>query len=173
MLVPVEVPRGAAQRVVLEDDAQVRARGSPPVTRDEGGLEPGNAGLHVEVVPLEIVGEDAHGALFLEAHFGVARDVVRHRQELPVHELPGACDDRVAARIASREAGDELRQGERALEIAHAAEHLGRGAPFSGCLLTAGARGKGGKCDKGGQGGKAHWRTSIGWLYSHGLLAGS
>src|ERR1051325_929587 len=80
----------------------------------------------------------------------------------PSRAPPAARASRAGAPIGSREAGDELRQGERALEIAHAAEHLGRGAPVSGGLLTAGAPGNGGHGGQGGQGGKAHRRPRSG-----------
>src|SRR5438067_287857 len=125
VLVAVEVAAGAAQRVVLDDDAEVRAGRALAVARHEGRLETRYAGLDVEAVGGEIVSEDLHRALFLPAGLRVARDVVGHGQELPVHQVFGPGDHGVAPCVARpREPRDELRQGERALQLAHAADHV-------------------------------------------------
>ena len=145
MLVTVEIAGGAAQGVVLEDDAEIRARGALLVTAHEGRLQACYARLHVEIVRPEVVGEDLHRALLLVAHFGVARDVVGHREELLVHERSGARDHRVAAGIASREPRDELGQGERALELVHAADDVRGGGFFGRRLLGGGGGGDGGE----------------------------
>jgi hypothetical protein len=55
VLVAVERPFGPAQRVVLEDDAEVRAWGRLVVARHERRLEIPDAHGHVEVMLLEIV----------------------------------------------------------------------------------------------------------------------
>src|SRR6266480_2366365 len=138
VLVAVEVAAGAAQRVVLDDDAEVWAGSAPAVARYESRLETRHAGLHVEAVRGEIVGEDLYRALFLPARLRVPRDVVGHCEQLLVHQLFGAGDHRVAARVARpREPRDELGQGERALELVHAADDV-RGGGFFGRRLLRG-----------------------------------
>ncbi len=142
MLVAVEVAAGAAQRVVLDDDAEVRAGRALAVTRHEGRLETRHPGLDVEAVRGEIVGEDLHRALFLPAGLGVTGDVVGHHQELPVHQVLGPGDHGVAPRVArNREPRHERRQGERALELVHPADDVGGGGLFGWCLLGRGAAG--------------------------------
>src|SRR5438094_126975 len=119
VLVAVEVAAGAAQRVVLDDDAEVRAGRALAVARHERRLETRPAGLDVEAVGGEIVGEDLHRALFLPAGLRVTRDVVGHGQELPVHQVFGAGDHGVAPRVARPcEPRDGLRQGGRAAALA-------------------------------------------------------
>jgi len=142
VLVAVEVTAGAAQRVVLDDDAEVRAGRAFPIARHEGRLETRDARLHVEPVCAEIVGEDPDRALLLPAGFRMTRDVIGHRQQLPVHEVPGPGDHGVAPRIACpREPRDELRQSERALELVHPANHLGRRGFLGRRLLGRGGGG--------------------------------
>src|SRR5437899_12821397 len=87
----------------------------------EGGRQADHAHLDGEVVGLEILGEDLHRALFLVAHLRMPRDVVGHREQLPLHQLTGARDDGVAAGLLTREPRDELGQGERALQVVHTA----------------------------------------------------
>src|SRR5213076_345987 len=88
VLVAVEVAAGAAQRVVLDDDAEVRAGRALAVARHEGRLETRYAGLDVEAVGGEIVSEDLHRALFLPAGLRVARDaVIARAKDLMDREL--------------------------------------------------------------------------------------
>src|SRR2546428_793103 len=70
--------------------------------------------------------------------FPAARDVVGHREQLLVHQLFSAGDHRVAAWVARpREPGDQLGQGERALELVHAADDV-RGGGLLGWRLLGG-----------------------------------
>src|SRR5207244_2551864 len=63
---------------------------------------------------------------------------------LLIHQLLGAGDDRVAARIAGAgEPRDELRHGERALEIAHPTDDIRGGGLFGGRLLSGSGKGNG------------------------------
>ena len=142
VLVAVKVARGPAQRVVLDDDAEIRTRRPLLVARDEGGLQASHSGRHVEVVRLEILGEDLHRPLFLPAGLGVAGDVVGHREELLVHELLGAGQHGVAAGIAGAgEPRHERGQRKRALQRVHAADDIGRGTALGGRFLGGQRRG--------------------------------
>ena len=127
VLIAVERALRAAQRVVLEDDAEHRAAVVLLELRDERGREPCGAGFDAEVVLPQIVGQLADGPFLLEADLRMHGDVVSQREELLVHQLLGAGDHLVARRVRSGEARYERWHVERLLERRHRPEHLARG----------------------------------------------
>ena len=88
----------------------------------------------------------------------MAGDVIGHRQQLAVHQVARPGDHGIATRVArAREPRDERGEGERALELAHAADDVGGGGLFRGRLLCGGGDGGEGQERERGYGkGKAH-----------------
>src|SRR5205823_10437180 len=121
-------------------------------------LQARHSGRHVEVVRLEIVGEDLHRALFLVARLGMVGDVVGHGEELLVHQLLGPGHHAIPTRIAGAgEPSHEWRQRERALQGVHAADDVRRGAALGGGFLSGKRRGEGDEGDDDrGRWSKAH-----------------
>src|SRR5881397_1981475 len=78
------VPRSASYSTMTPRFVARYRKGTPGPNL--GVIETRPAGLDVEAVGGEIVGEDLHRALFLPAGLRVTRDVVGHGQELPVHQ---------------------------------------------------------------------------------------
>jgi hypothetical protein len=144
VLVTVKVAAGAAQRVVLDDHAQIRPGRALGVVGHERGGEAGHTGVHREAVRPQVVGDDFHGALLVEPHLGVARDVVRHREQLLGHQGLDARQHGVAPGVGFGEPGHERRQPERRLEAVHPANHgRGGGALGRGLLSSDGTNGDG------------------------------
>ena len=135
MLIAVKRAFRSAERIVLDDDAELWTAARLGVARDECRRQTGRADLHVEVVLPEIVGEHLHRPLLLEADFGMTRDVVAEREELGVHELFGARDDLIALRTRRGHFRDECGKVERLLEGVELADDVAGGVAFSGCFL--------------------------------------
>ena len=85
MLIAVKGSSRSSQRVVLENHAEI---GSAVVAFEpgyKGGIKSGNRKLNIEVVQFEVVDELLDGSMLNETDFGIARDVVREREQLLVH----------------------------------------------------------------------------------------
>ena len=123
--------------VVLDDDAEVRRAVVVLVSCDERGLEPGDADLHVEVVLLQVLGQLLDRPLFYKTDFRMRGDVVRHREQLAVHQRLRARHDLIARRIRAGQPRDDAGHVERLLERGHFLEHAGRGLALRGRLLRA------------------------------------
>src|SRR5204863_3768476 len=87
VLIAVERALRAAQRVVLDDDAERRRAGVALVSGDERGLETADSGLDIEVVRPQIIDELSDRPFFFESDFRMRRDVVGDGEELVVHQL--------------------------------------------------------------------------------------
>jgi hypothetical protein len=123
VLVAVKRALGAAQRVVLQDHAEVGRAVVALEARHERRLEPRDGRLHLEAVRLQRRDQLGDRALLDEADLGFARDVVAERQQLRVHQLLGARRDQVARLVRTRERRDERGHVERSLQRRHLLEH--------------------------------------------------
>ncbi len=106
----------AAQRVVLENDAESGRAIVVFGTGNECRRQARHATLHDKIVFLQPLGEKIDGARLLKTDLGMTRDVIAERQELRIHQLLGARHDFVARRVGASESYDQRRNSQRALE---------------------------------------------------------
>lgn len=78
----------------------------------------------------QVVGQDLHGARFLETDFRVAGNVVAHRQQLRLHKLFHACDNLIALWVGGSKPRDHRRNLERFFKIADLAYDVASGRAF-------------------------------------------
>ncbi len=135
VLVAMEVALSAAQRVVLQDDAEVGRAVVAVVTGDEGRLQSGHTFFDREAVFLQVVDQKTRRPLFLEAGLGMARDVVGQGEQFAVHQLFRPGDYRVPFRVRAGEPGDEAGHVERLLHVGDLPDDAPRHGPFSGSVL--------------------------------------
>ena len=102
VLVAVKGAHCSAQRVVLDDHAQVRRAVVALVARHEGRLQAAGIHLDLEAVLLQILLQLLDRPLFDESDFRMPGDVVRHRQQFFVHQLLRPRHHLLASRIRQR-----------------------------------------------------------------------
>ena|SRR5205085_2099597 len=99
VLVAMKGALGAAQRVVLEKDAEIGARGAALVFGDKSGGQASYRYSDFKIVGLKIGREFCDRLRFLKADLRMLRNPVAHGQKLGLHQLLYARENFVASLI--------------------------------------------------------------------------